>query len=854
MMICSSFRRVYWTCQTVLVLVAVIGLAGIAWGDTSPGSEPPLAPRRIVVATELDYPPYSFRDGQGLPAGFNADLTQAILRTMGREGEIVVLPWAQARASLNDGQVQAIAGMYYSEERAKEVIFTTPFLLVHHAVFARTGSPKPESKEDLRGKELIVMEGDIMHDFVQKHSLSDRVVCVPTQADALRLLAAGKHDYALIAHLPGVYWIRELGLTNLEAVGPPLSVSKYCFAVPKNRPQLAARLSESLAILKQTGEYQKLHDKWLGVLEPHAISFGTICKYSAIVVLPLLAVLGIVLMWSRSLARQVRLRTADLQQSERRLELALQAAELGLWDWEIPSDRRIFNDRWATMLGYLPEELASTYESWQALVHPDDLPHTLRQLRQHLDKEAEYAPDFRLRSKDGDWVWIHSIGRVVERDAAGHPLRMIGVHQDVTDRKRAELELAAAREAAEAASRAKSEFLANMSHEIRTPMTAILGFADLLLENPSRADTLDAAVTIKRNADHLLALLNDILDLSKIEAGKLVLESVPCSPLALVREVVSLMRVKADAKGLPMEVIAAPGVPCQVATDPVRLRQILVNLLGNAIKFTESGGVAIAVRYEERVDMPPLLCFDVSDTGIGMSADQIAGLFQPFAQADASTTRKFGGTGLGLTISRRLAEKLGGDITVKSEVGKGSVFHVRIAVGTVERINPRESSRAETLASDSKARTNAALPTGCRILLAEDGLDNQRLIAFLLKKGGAQVEIAENGAVAVEMASVAEAPFDLILMDMQMPVKDGYEAAKELRQAGYEGPIVALTAHAMKDDERKCLEAGCDAYLAKPIEKAKLFETIQSLIRDAEAARREDRKEETLLASGRRAD
>ena len=414
------------------------------------------------------------------------------------------------------------------------------------------------------------------------------------------------------------------------------------------------------------------------------------------------------------------------------------------------------------------------------------------------------------------------------------------VWRDITEQKQSEQQIrnytAALRSAnkaleesiqvAECANRAKSEFLANMSHEIRTPMTAILGFCDVLLEKASFIQKVDAAKTIKRNAEHLLTLINDILDLSKIEAGKLSLESAPCRPKQMLDDVVSLMKVKADAKRLPLEFHCDQGVPDMVSTDPVRLRQILVNLIGNAIKFTETGFVKVSMEPETNPDGQTLLRLDVTDTGIGMESEEVASIFEPFSQGDASTTRKFGGTGLGLTISKRLAERLGGDITVESEIQKGSTFTLRIEAVPIDEALHCEEEYGPDIAQDKSSKEVKTIPPGCRILLAEDGFDNQRLISLLLKKAGASVQVAENGLVAAEVTMAADEPFDLILMDMQMPLKDGYEATRELRQAGYEGPIIALTANAMKDDEKKCLDAGCDAYLAKPIDREKLIQTV----------------------------
>jgi PAS domain S-box-containing protein len=416
----------------------------------------------------------------------------------------------------------------------------------------------------------------------------------------------------------------------------------------------------------------------------------------------------------------------------------------------------------------------------------------------------------------------------------------------VISRDRVETELIWAKHQAEAANRAKSEFLANMSHEIRTPMTAILGFSEILLENAEGGPVQEAAAIIKRNGQHLLEIINDILDLSKIEAGRLRIERLPCSLPALIDEVISLMRVRAEAKGLTLTAEYAGPIPEHIQTDPTRLRQVLVNLVGNAVKFTETGSVRMVVRHRPEHAPAPVLEIDVIDTGIGLEAEQLGRLFTPFMQADASTTRKYGGTGLGLAISKRLLGMLGGEISVTSRPGQGSTFTLRLPVEypppavADESLNrvPNGPRAAERIAITNQTARGALPPRlkqkgaleGCRVLLVEDCPDNQRLIATILRRAGASVELANNGREAIDRLlqdQGAEAePFGVVLMDMQMPVMDGYQATARLRDAGYSGAIVALTAHAMADDRLRCLSAGCDDYLIKPVQREALVATV----------------------------
>ena len=405
-------------------------------------------------------------------------------------------------------------------------------------------------------------------------------------------------------------------------------------------------------------------------------------------------------------------------------------------------------------------------------------------------------------------------------------------------------ELEAARDAAEVANVSKSHFLANMSHEIRTPMTAILGYADQLLDPQIDQSTrLNDIQTIRRNGQHLLTIINDILDISKIEAGRMEVERIVCPLPQLIAEVASVMSSRAAEKKLPLRVEFDGPVPETIQTDPLRLRQILLNLVGNAVKFTLQGEVRIVARLVGTpTDANPQLAIDVVDTGVGLTDAQTANLFHPFSQADSSTARKFGGTGLGLTISKRLSEMLGGGISVRSRHGEGSMFTVTVETGSLKGVAMTNQPLAaeELLEAGQKSSNQPQVRLdGMRILLAEDGIDNQRLIGHILRTRGAEVTIAENGRLAYDAAMRAlgeKRPFDVILMDMQMPEMDGYAATSKLRQMQYEGIVIALTAHAMESDRTKCLAAGCDNYASKPIDRNLLIGLLADYFKNSRAA------------------
>ncbi len=445
--------------------------------------------------------------------------------------------------------------------------------------------------------------------------------------------------------------------------------------------------------------------------------------------------------------------------------------------------------------------------------------------------------DLEIAERERAQEELAELNRTLEHRVEQRTEELTGANERLQDqiqqREKAEEAARKAREVAEGANQAKSEFLANMSHEIRTPLTAILGFADLMKEpNLSPSDRLNWLSTIQRNGEHLLALINDILDLSKVEAGKITLTADRCKPVALVADVVSMMRIRAQQRGLALLVRYDGLLPETILSDEKRLRQVLVNLVGNAVKFTETGSVIVATTFLPKWrGGEPAVRLAVVDSGIGIAPEDVARLCEPFYQADGSATRKGGGTGLGLAISRRIVELMGGELTIESEIGRGSVFAITVPTGSLEGVQmldqPAEAVLAAGPVDATGAPRAAARLDGLRILVAEDGLDNQRLIRVVLTKAGAEVEVAENGRIAMER--VEAKPPDIILMDMQMPEMDGYQATRLLREKGVDIPIVALTAHALTEDRELCLSAGCTDYMSKPIDRRQLVETVAKL-------------------------
>ncbi len=522
----------------------------------------------------------------------------------------------------------------------------------------------------------------------------------------------------------------------------------------------------------------------------------------------------------------LKLAEQELENSNRYRNLADAIPHI-VWKSNAGGTLDYFNKVWTDYTGLSREN--SVGAGWQSAFADEDLNAFLKVWIQAIAANQAFEVEARIRDQKGEvnWHWIRGVPEF--RD--GVVTAWIGTCTNINDRKISEKQLVQAQKEAVSANLAKTHFLANMSHEIRTPMSAILGFTELMQQPEQSEDERAHCIsTIHRNGKQLLSIIDEILDISKVETGHLEIENIEFNFVKMLTELQSLLLIQVERRGLKLNFNFDSKIPDLIVSDPTRIRQILMNVVGNAIKFTEHGSVSVYINWKEKSVGGGTIEIKVQDTGVGIEKTQVGRLFQPFAQVDSSTTRRFGGTGLGLALSRKLAQALGGDVSLEStEAYKGSSFKIILEVktlGTTQWI-------PEFIQLDANKKKEAVKPLeketlkGMNILLVDDAPDNQTVIGLFLGLAGANVDFADNGEEGVKKAMAGD--YNVVLMDIQMPIVDGYEATKRLRSQGFLKPIIALTAHAMKEERDRCLNAGCTDHFTKPVDRVKLISLVDQV-------------------------
>ncbi|WP_417387161.1 PAS domain-containing protein [Gimesia sp.] len=530
----------------------------------------------------------------------------------------------------------------------------------------------------------------------------------------------------------------------------------------------------------------------------------------------------------------------SIRNNRKHLEGLLNCSSQAIWDWyDLNSTEQWWSPRFYELIGYRNQEIESSMETFKLLLHPDDLKATLQAFDDALSKNTGFDLEYRLRIKGGTYRWFHGFSKILCNES-GQTVRMTGCMTDIHRRVQAEEELKRTQQEAKLAIEEKKNFLAMMSREIRTPLTAILGFSEMILESAQDPFTHTSAETIHINGEYLLKSVNDFLDLSKIEEGRFDMELLECAPMTVIENVHALMSRKAALKEIPFNVTLENELPESIKSDPIRLKQILLNVLRLTIKFAGTESIDLKISSDLNPEGKQILSFKVIFKNKEIEHSHLQQLFACTQLEEAIMPGLDSGTGLGLLVCRQLATLLGGQISTKHHVRNKSLISIDITIATGNfRAEKRQLFYAPGLIRETQTTivSDELLNPNIRILLVEDGIYNQRLIKFLLNKAGADVKVVENGNQALAEIQNATsdgeigATYDLILMDIQMPILDGYSTTRQIRSLGFTKPIIALTVNVMAGDREKCIKAGCDEYLSKPIDRKRLIETINRCLK-----------------------
>lgn len=771
----------------------------------------------------------------GEPRGFAIDTFKAVAAEAELEYEFVSFDtWPEALDALRYREIDIIPNVGVTEERESFALFTTPLETAAVRIYVRASDHSIDGIRDLNELVVAVVESSIGNELARGHGAIP--VTYESLQDAVLALLAAKVD-ALIFPQPSLE--RVLNETGLErrvhAVGRPLYEIKRAMAVRKDRPELFSRIDTAVRTVVAEDSFAEIYQRWYA----HSTPLFTSTSIIIFIICLGLTSAGL-LFWRFQTVSRMERRLAAVKAEQREQMLQAQSTEMA-------AKLRVFFDQSLSFAGIMELDGTVTDANRTSLdtggYRREDVvgkpfweapwwrgqEHIQQQIK---DAVKSAAAGYVFRKELNYWL-SNGSSRIVDfalspvRNDAGEVIFLAPTGHDITKRKRAEKEVELARQLAEKANVAKSEFVANMSHELRTPLSAILGYAEILATHLQEPDDLVCVDAIGRNGQHLLALLNDILDLSKIETGKLNIRLEPVKLSPLINEVYALVENRALSKNIGFNIDYASKIPETINTDPTRLRQILINLLGNAIKFTERGGVQLQVKVLETLSADTQLQFRIADTGVGIAKEQFTSIFHAFEQGDTSSTRRYEGSGLGLSISRRLAHLLNGEITVESTVGRGSTFTFTTCVG---QLDPDTFIDAPPPGLSIKESPRPLMRlNGERILVVDDRDDMRLLVQRLVEQAGGRSTTAVNGENALEQYNKMRqegTAFNAIVMDMQMPVMDGFEATARLREAGFRGLIIALTAGAMQGERSKCLAAGCNHYLSKPVDGRRLIELL----------------------------
>jgi signal transduction histidine kinase/ABC-type amino acid transport substrate-binding protein len=819
-----------------MLLIMSSGLAGAKSGEdidlTSEERQYLNSHGPILFVSQTTYPPFEFLQKDNSMDGMSIELARWMATELGIKVKFLNMAFQQAQEAVLSGKADVITSLFYSEKRAEKFAFTEPLFDVPASIFVRADRPDISRLEDLKGKRIAIQQGDYAKDFLESKGIYYQLVQTEDFAQSTDAVLSGQAD-ALIGDEQIVLFYLYSNQLNDKAkkVGGPLYIGKNCMATRKGNDIVHSIIAKALRRARESNLIEKTERKWLGsTIAPRQGELAVWAPQLAIGFVVLLLVTLLVIAVNRKLKKLVRAKEIEQVDTTKLLEnresmYADIFNHIGIGVSVISPEMKILSLN-PVMQNWFPE-LNSNEEHicYRGFNNPP------------RETVCSYCPTIKTL-KDGlvhegitetptpSGVCNYKIISTPMLDAQGQIRAAVEVVEDITERVSYEAKLKQAKAAAESANRAKSGFLANMSHELRTPMNGVLGMAQLLAYTDLDADQKEYVETIRLSGNNLLSIINNVLDLSKIESEMITIERADFCLRHTINDVVRSQQLRGLTKGLTVTTAIQDDIPEVLVGDQFRLKQIFLNLLDNAIKFTEIGGITISANIRERHASQIYLELSIQDSGIGMDQEVIERIFKPFEQADSSTTRRFGGTGLGLAICKRLIELMGGSIKAESEKGCGSRFSINITLGVAVSDPLSDESRGVLsggFSLDGPAR---------RVLIAEDNPINMQFAKAVVTKIGHEVTAANNGMEA--LSHYKQQNFDLILMDINMPVMSGVEALKAIRafENGTERhvPIIAVTAYALQDERDSFMAAGFDGYVAKPIEFEELVTEMKRVL------------------------
>ncbi|MFP4059247.1 MAG: ATP-binding protein [Bacteroidales bacterium] len=763
----------------------------------------------IKVGADYDYPPYSYIDDSGKPAGLDVDILNELEAVSNLEFDLYLMKWDSVLHKLGKGELDAVTGIIYSEKRRNKYDFSFPVHTSHYSIFGQK-SLHIEDMNDLGGLNPVFLEGDIFTDeFAKPMGIYDDFKLVKSLPDAIMHVESGLNDYTIAPYHLGMEIIRQNNCGNVEAKGNRLFPVIYCLAVNSGNVDLISRINNGISTLRNNGSLKDLQDKWIRV-EKKEQKYLKWIRYSLWSLGIFALVIIFVLLWVRLLRQQIRKATVKIRETEENYYNIFNSGRDAILVLDFEGNIIDANPLALEIYGYSYQEMVKL--NGKDIVTSPYIS-LFREFLEKVKKGKAYFAESIDRKSDGSLFNVNVKGTVF--NFKGGPA-ILAIIRDITIEKQSEKALIKARQEAEKANEAKSRFISTVTHELRTPLNAISGYIRLLLHktNPNQQQA-DYILKLVNAASTMHTLIDNVLDVKKIESGHLVLEENPFQLSDILSKVRDLFSVQAESKNLDLVFKINIDTERTLLGDGFRLSQVLANLISNAIKFTDSGSVVIEVN-----EMMPsgnqkyvLLEFTVTDTGIGLSKEQLKVIFEPFSQADNSITRKYGGTGLGLSISKRLVALMGGELIAESTEGVGSTFKFAVRFTF---ITENKQARPPGKISNSE-QSGLQVLRELRVLVVDDDEMNGEILFTQLSTRCARVEVAKSGQKAIEILKAED--FDLVLIDIRMPGIDGIETTKMIRQLPSGNDIIILGMSAVLEEEEKqdCLLYGMNGFLSKPV-------------------------------------